>query len=65
MLLVSAACVLLQVWDAEAKRLVQEVSGIRKWNAPTNICYFGYDSCFWVRDTTLCTMTWRNPEVNE
>ena len=51
----------LQVWDAVEKRMVQEVGGIRKWNAPTSITYMGYDRCLWVRDTTLCTMTWRAP----
>ncbi len=49
----------LKLWDACGKRLVQEVSGIRKWCAPTSICYMGYDRCFWVRDTTLTTLTWR------
>ena len=48
----------LQIWDAVDKRLVQEVSGIRKWNAPTSITYLGYEKCFWVRDATICTMTW-------
>ena len=33
---------------------------VRKWNAPTNIAYLGYDRAFWVRDTTLVTMRWWN-----
>ena len=49
----------LAVWDVVKRSLVQEVGGVRKWNAPTSICYLGYDRCFWVRETTLCTMTWR------
>ena len=54
----------LQLWDVHAKTRVQEVGGIRKWNAPTSIGYLGYDKCFWVRDTTLCTMHWtdRRPQ---
>ena len=50
----------LEVWDCAGRReLVTSVSGIRKWNAPTDIAYFGYDRCFWVRDSMLVTMTWR------
>ena len=49
----------LQVWDTCAKLLVQELGGIRKWNAPTSVCYMGHDRCFWVRDNVLCTMRWK------
>ena len=31
----------------------KELGGIRKWNAPTSICYIGYDRCFWVRDSQV------------
>ena len=48
----------LQVWDLSAHRLVQELGGIRKWNAPTHIAYMGRDRAFWVRDTTLSVLTW-------
>ena len=48
----------LQLWDVVGRRRVQEVGGIRKWNAPTSIPYMGLDKSFWVRDNTLCTMNW-------
>ena len=48
----------IAVWDVPRKTRVQELGGIRKWNAPTSICYIGYDRCFWVRDSQLCTMRW-------
>ena len=35
---------------------VQQLGGIRKWNAPTSIAYFGYSSAWWVRDLNLCTL---------
>ena len=50
----------IQLWDVSGKgSLVQEISGIRKWNAPSAVAYMGYDRCFWVRDTTMVTLTWR------
>ena len=50
-----------QLWDTGRKELVQEVGGIRKWNAPNAICYVGYEKCLWVRDATLCELRWRAP----
>ena len=46
------------MWDACEKRLVQELAGIRKWNAPSSVCYMGFEKAFWVRDSTLWQMTW-------
>ena len=48
----------LQLWDLTTQRLVQELGGIRKWNAPTHIAYIGCDRAIWVRDTTLSVLTW-------
>ena len=48
----------LQLWDLTTQRLVQELGGIRKWNAPTHIAYMGCDRAIWVRDTTLSVLTW-------
>ena len=55
---------MLQLWNLDARAgahgpaLVQELGGIRKWNAPTSIAYMGCDRAFWVRDTTLSVLTW-------
>jgi hypothetical protein len=53
----------LQIWDVPSRRLVQEVGGIRKWNAPTAVCYMGYEKAFWVRDAMMCTLRWRGGEA--
>ena len=49
----------------QAKRdmdTLQQIGGIRKWHAPTGFAYFGYDSAFWVRDTSLYQLTWPETE---
>ena len=46
----------LEVWDLRKRTRVQQLGGIRKWNAPTSIAYFGYSSAWWVRDLNLCTL---------
>ena len=46
----------LEVWDLRKRTRVQQLGGIRKWNAPTSIAYFGYSSVLWVRDLNLCTL---------
>ena len=44
------------MWDLRKRTRVQQLGGIRKWNAPTSIAYFGYSSAWWVRDLNLCTL---------
>lgn len=51
----------LHVWDLTRRARVQQIGGMRKWSAPTNISYFGHDCAIWLRDSTLCQMTWPEP----
>ena len=52
----------LEVWDLRKRTRVQQLGGIRKWNAPTSIAYFGYSSAWWVRDLNLCTLSFAAEE---
>lgn len=50
----------LHVWSLGATEavLVQQLGGIRKWNAPISFAYLGWDRAIWVRGATMYTIAW-------
>lgn len=50
----------LHVWavGTDDGVLVQQLGGLRKWNAPASIAYFGWDCAIWVRGSSMYTITW-------
>ena len=40
---------------------VQRIGGLRKYHAPSAFSYVGCDAAMWVRDSTLCLVSWDDP----